>query len=438
MKLKNILISAGAAVGVTAGIYLATSPGNDQTQEKQAAAAPITHTSHWKEYKPGGYWVTNSNLKDGDTAYLLKGNYTYISGENLNNVTFLGEPGVVLSAGFNFTNSSNLKFDGGTKTRNIQIKGAGGVALSFKGKCNNIKINGVDIDGAYSYLWYKTEIDDFGADTSYWHIKMNGLYVTNCTWTGAKFDGVYVGSTNQQANRKIVINGKTYYPLPADVANIRFTNVYITGSYRTGMQISGCTSGTNWVKNCSIINVGTNMESDHGAALRLGGRTKNFTVDKCIFKNTWLYAFHSQASGNLVFSNNTVDSATAVAGKINPQPMAAVEFDTYNKPTFIKIYKNTIDYSNNNVPVVIYGSDKTLSDTGNVYAENTTKGSWQNKTGIKFSDKIDIPVEPPVDTVPDEPGPPPVVIAIPDDTVKINIIMSYDTIQKKWYSKKVY
>src|ERR1044072_3113451 len=123
------------------------------------------HTSKWKELYGGGNWYTQFSA--GDTLHFNPGSYTYFSGENMNGtptnrIIAIFEPGAVFSNGFNLTNCSNWFFNGLDKNGNYNLKiyNAPGVALSFKGRCDNIEIAGADLYNVYSFLWWKTEGND--------------------------------------------------------------------------------------------------------------------------------------------------------------------------------------------------------------------------------------------------------------------------------------
>ena len=205
------------------------------------------HTSAWKEIKAGS---TGASAIAGDTLDFAPGNYTYFV---LNGVNATKAKPVVLlfngvstfKNGFDVTNSKGLKFDGGD-AYNLKVRGASGVAFSFKGKCGDIQLIGADVDGAYSWGWFKTEVGEPAfANWDYWtknadgtisaNYIMDGLFVKHCIFKNAAFDGWYVNSTGQQADRAMIIDGKTFYPLPPKCANIQFEDVVMDGAARTGM-----------------------------------------------------------------------------------------------------------------------------------------------------------------------------------------------------------
>lgn len=369
------------------------------------------------EITPGGHWF-EGNYKPGDVLHFVAGNYTYFSGANTsgtkeNPIICTFDAGVTFSSGINLTNCSYWKFDGGVN-KNLFIKDATGVALSFKGKCNGIEITGVKVDKAYSFLWFKTEVGDFNT-WDYW-IKnddgtisasfiMDGLTLTNFEFLNGNFDGCYICSTGQKADRAVVIDGTTYYPLPAKVANIQIQNGLIDGAARTGMQISGLLNGINFLKNVTIRNCGKSQESYQGADFLIGGNSAGgIEIDSCIFDGSHLYNVRSSGGGVIKFTNNKCDNATFVDGKQNAEQMASVEFDTYDDtPATLFIEGNTIGASNNEVSVVVYGTIKSVNPAS-TFKGNTCAGDFQNFSGVEFQ-KSGIAVPPP-------PPPPP-----PDTTI---------------------
>ena len=120
-----------------------------------------------------GYWFSAGKFKAGDTILFKAGQHDYFSGtecsgEPLNPIFVSFEAGVVFSKGFDFTNCRHWVIDGGPDKR-FYIKGANGVAMGFKGKCGNITIKGVKIEGCYSFIWFKTEVNEQQfANWDYW------------------------------------------------------------------------------------------------------------------------------------------------------------------------------------------------------------------------------------------------------------------------------
>ena len=374
-----------------------------------ASNANAQHTQHFKDYAPGGYWVTNANLQDGDTLHMIKGVYSYISGENLTNVTIFPDPGTEMTSGINLRNSSNIHIAGlsANGSHNLYIHNASGIAIEGTGMCNNWEIDGVDEYNVYSWIWWKTEPDDFKIngviDSSYWHIVMSNLYVHDCNWKKANFDGGYIGTTDAKADRGFVINSITYYPYPTQVSRIRFKNMVLDTAYRTNLQVSVLLDSVT-LDNVRISNGGINSYLDadgknQGANFIIGGSRNSIyaTITNSTFKNSNLYNIRTQAGGVIVFKNNTTDSATAVyrigqGTGINNQQMASVEFDN-PIPTLLDIENNNIGYSNNNVGIVLYGQ----LQSGSKYAGNTLKGQLQNFTGTSLdtTSKDTVVVTPP-------------------------------------------
>lgn len=371
-NVKKILLSAGILAGA----------GGLTTMLLQDKYI-VQHTAHWKIVPPGGYW--NYPCSAGDTLY-LNGDYTYMSfggvnGEPDKPIVVLGD-NATLKNGFNFSDCNYWHITG-----KINIKNAPGTALSISGKSNHFEIDGVNIDTAFYFLWFKTEVGDHPCDSSYWHnMNMDDLYVHDCNFHYARQDGCYIGSTGQNADRAVNCNGKIYYPMPATVSNIRFERVRMTNAQRTFLQISGC-SGNNYVKNCYFNNCGFEFNPYQGAGVALGGNDNgNYEIAYDTIKNTYLNNFYSYASGTINFHHNLLDSADVVSGKINTQQNASVLLrsngSTYN------FYSNKIGWSNNNVSLVVYGDDKTVSPES-IFADNTIAGEFQNFTGVEFKTNID-------------------------------------------------
>src|SRR5678815_769803 len=338
-----------------------------------------------------GYWFSAGKFKAGDTILFKAGQHDYFSGtecsgEPLNPIFVSFEAGVVFSKGFDFTNCRHWVIDGGPDKR-FYIKGANGVAMGFKGKCGNITIKGVKIEGCYSFIWFKTEVNEQQfANWDYWtknpdgtisaSYVMDGLTLENFDFQTCNFDGGYIGSTGQKADRPVTIDGVTYLPFPVNVKNIKISNGTLNDSSRTGLQISGLIGADSYLRGCTISNSGRGREAYQGANFRLGFNSPDgFEISDCIFDGSFLYNVQTQCGGNLIFNGNTVKNSCVVNGVPNIEKMAAVQIDTFNQyPAKINVQYNTIDKSNNNVSLVIYGTKQSLSPDS-IVANNTLQGA---------------------------------------------------------------
>lgn len=390
--------------------------------------------------------------KAGDILNFEGGNYTYFVlngyGTKDDPIQLNFKSPATFKNGFDIANAGGLIMDGGVN-KNLLIKGATGVPLSFKGKCRDIEIKGIAIDGAYSWLWFKTEVGEY-TSWDYWNknpdgtissnFLMSGLKLSNFDFKNANFDGCYIGSTGQQADRAVIIEGKTYYPLPAKVANIQIENGTMDGVARTGMQISGLLSGTNYVKNVTIKNCGKSLENYQGACFLIGGNSPaDIEIDGNTFDGSNLYAVRTDGGGVIKFTNNIVANSNKVNGQVRPTKMAAVQFDGMAPQTKLIITGNTVDASNNGVSIVVYGDKNTVS-AESIFANNKLAGSFQNFSGVTFKTE-DTP--PPVDTKPDpipepEPDPvdtTPVQVSIID--VKLNADNSLSIIKSNGTTDKI-
>lgn len=344
-----------------------------------------------------GYWFGANKFKPGDTILFKAGQHAYFSGTDCNGtadkpIVATFEQGVQFSKGIDFTNCQNWILDGGAE-RNFYIKGASGIAMGFKGTCGNISIRGVRVQGCYSFLWFKTEVNEQQfANWTYWtknddgtitaNYVMDGLTLENFDFQTCNFDGCYVGSTGQKADRPVVIDGVTYYPLPVQVKNIRFSNGIINDSSRTGLQISGLIGDASYLKNVVISNSGRGREAYQGANFRLGFNSPDgFEIDGCTFDGSFLYNVQTMCGGLLKFTRNTVKNSCIVNGIPNVEKMAAVEIDTFNQfPAKVTVENNSIDKSNNNVSLVIYGTKQSLSKDS-IVRNNQLQGTFENQTG---------------------------------------------------------
>lgn len=329
---------------------------------------------------PGSYYNPVQPLS-GDTVYLSKGQYGYvswgkISGDSLHPIYLTGDS-VSMFNGFAFNDCNWWHISKGITVQNNPNT----VGVNIDGKSGHFEIDHINFRYIYSAVWFKQE-PTLTTDTSRWStLVLDGLYWHDCTVFRTYFEGGYLGSTDQKFDRRcLAFDGNYYYPKPARVANIKIVNVTFDSTERTGLQVSG---GTNvLVDRCTFNVCGLSKESNQGACLRYGLNTQKTTTTRCRFSHSWLYAFQSMASDTVKFANNQIDSATVIGKTINPQPMAAVEFDGFIYPTTLIIKNNTIGYSNNGVGTVVTASKEFLTAAGNIFSNNT--GSFQNNSGVIF------------------------------------------------------
>jgi hypothetical protein len=375
MKTKStVAIAIASAIVAATGVYVSTT---------------TTQTTTYKRYdiEPNSGVYNPVHPAPGDTVYLKKGQYDWISwgnisGDSAHSIILMGDS-AVMSSGFEFNDCRYWHIAGGitiTSPKPVPYN----VAFKIRGKSGGFEIENVDFENVYSAIWFKLECNEY-KDTSYWSWIMDGLYVHDCNVRHCHFEGFYIGSTDQSCKRPAVASdGKTYYPCPPKVRNIRLKNIYMDSCWRTGIQVSGLDSSDSWIRYCTIRNSGMGHESDQGASFRLGGRSAYFNISNCTFSNSWLYAVQSQGSGLIKFVNNRVDSATH-CGSNNPQGMACVQFDNATYPTTLKIKDNIIGWSNTNVAVVIYANKPAQFTADNVYSGNITKGTFVNNTDAVFN-----------------------------------------------------
>lgn len=339
-----------------------------------------------RKYIPQGS-SSSFRLNAGDTG-VLHGNYGYQSfsqmyGDSLHHIVFTWDT-ATMKNGFEFHDCKWIDIVGklGNFTINPHVANSGNVAINIEGKSGHFQISGVITDSCYSSIWFKTE-PTLHIDTSYWStLVMDGIWISDCVFRHSGFESIYIGSTDQKADRKsLAFDGFYYFPYPSKVANVQLDRITVDSSIRTGAQVSGLIKSNSYMRNCTFSFCGLSYESNHGACFRLGGRSEDFTVSNCSFSNSWLYAVQFQGSGLIKFTKNTVSNATRLGDVINPQKMASVEFDAYGQTTYI-IKNNITGYSNNMIGYVINALPNLLTKTGNVFLNNT--GIFQNFSDVKF------------------------------------------------------
>jgi parallel beta-helix repeat protein len=303
----------------------------DVTQLKTEAVSSATQKGKRIYFtNPGNYISGKFNYSPGDT-FVLKASihYTYFTVSDVHDVTIINQGGVVkLQNGFNFTNCKNIKVTGtGSKERyGFEIRGHtdGDVGINITGKsahitCNNIYIH----DKTYGY-WVKQEVSgtcDAGLYYPNWY--MDDINIYNCMIKRMSQEGMYLGSTGQNADR---VNGCGKYPYPMRLSNISVHDNIVDSTGRGGIMLSGADKGTNKIYNNTVRRCGFEFNSYQGNGIVIGGNAyatiHDNTISNTLCDGIWVLGIGT----TYVMRNNISNSGYLKSRHANN--MHGIAFDT--------------------------------------------------------------------------------------------------------------
>lgn len=354
------------------------SPNTVQASEQSDATAKPKRII-LKQGGDQGLYINGKNFSysPGDT-FVLTGKWSYCTLENIYGAA--GKPIVIinqgsqvqLTSGFSFTNCKHLKvIGGGTKdTYGFRISSPvnNGVGVTIQGRSAFIEIEKVDIyNKTYGY-WVKQEASCIDS-LQYPNWTINGISIHHGRIRACNQEGMYLGSTDPNGTRAIICNGKTIYPKPLRLGNVKVTNMIIDSTNRSGIQLSCASQGYNEIYNNTISNSGFEYNTNgQGSGISLGGYTTAYVHDNTI-SNTFTMGISSLGAGPLTISNNKISNTGVLSGH-KANGMASIMIDTrYTSPatnTRFNVYNNTIG-TNTDAGVRVYRTYPTYSTDNHIY-----------------------------------------------------------------------
>jgi len=141
-----------------------------------------------------------------------------------------------------------------------------------------------------------------------WH--MNHIYLHDNQFINTNQDVIYAGNTAPTEGRPVGCPGGTINPIPMRMSDVYIYNNIIDSAGRTGIQLSGCDSGSNYIYGNSVRRTGYEYNNTQGSGIILGGCTKNTQVFNNTVDSTFQYGILSLGSfGNEIRNNNVNHTA---------------------------------------------------------------------------------------------------------------------------------
>lgn len=348
-----------------------------------------------------GNWVDqNFAYIPGDTFVLKAGiNYTYFSMCNVHDVIFINEGGVVtMQNGFNFNSCKNIRVTGtgSSDFYGFEIAGhtSGDVGVDINGKSNHITCNNIYIHDKTYGFWVKQEVGGTCDQSLYypnWY--MDSISIYNCKIKRINQEGMYLGSTGENADR---INNCGYYPYPMRLSNVSVHDNIVDSTGRGGIMLSGADQGKNYIYSNTITRCGYELNSYQGNGIVIGGNAYA-NIDNNTIKNTLCDGIWVLGCGITRVRNNIIDSSGWLSGTYAGY-MHGIAFDTRQSFPFqlstFRIRNNIIGKHTDKADVYIYNTLQKVngkplsgfSTTNNlIYNNNEGKAVVAAQSGIIYS-----------------------------------------------------
>ncbi len=330
--------------------------------------------------QPGNYINENFNYSPGDTFVLKAGiAYTYFVMSKIHDVTIINEGGIVqLQNGFNLADCINVNITG-TGTDNFygfEISGhtAGDVGIDINGKSSRITCRNLYIHDKTYGFWIKQEVaNTCNQDFYYPNWYMDSININHCMIKRVSQEGMYLGSTGQNADRP---NGCGHHPYPMRLSNISVRDNIIDSTGRGGIMLSGADKGINKISNNVIKRCGFEYNSYQGNGIVIGGNAYAI-VDSNTIKNTLCDGIWVLGCGTTRVRYNTIDSSGWLEGTYAGN-MHGISFDARPSHPFIlstfRIRGNKIGKHTDIADIYIYNTMQYDDDDGDGDGDNDDHG----------------------------------------------------------------
>jgi len=336
---------------------------------------------------PGNWVDQNFAYTPGDTFVLKAGiNYTYFSMAGVHDVTFINEGGVVrMQNGFNFNGCANIHVSGtGTKDfYGFEISGhtSGDVGIDVNGKSSRVRFNNIYIHDKTYGFWVKQEVEATCDESLYypnWY--MDSITISNCMIRRMNQEGMYIGSTGENADRP---NGCGKYPYPMRLSNVSIHDNIVDSTGRGGIMLSGADKGRNDISRNTITRCGYELNSYQGNGIVVGGNAYA-DIDQNTIKNTlcdgiWILGNHTTR-----VRGNKIDSSGWLNG-VHAGYMHGIAFDTRSSYPFVlssfRIKNNTIGKHTDVVDIYIYNTMQNVSGKSISGFSTTNNMIYNNNNG---------------------------------------------------------
>jgi len=287
--------------------------------------------------------------------------YTYFTMSDVHDVTIINEGGVVqLLNGFNLSNCENVTITG-TGAKNFygfEISGhtPGDVGVDINGKSSHVTCDHLYIHDKTYGFWVKQEVQATCDKSLYypnWY--MDDIQIDNCMIKNMYQEGMYLGSTGQNADRP---NGCGQHPYPMRLSNISVHHNIVDSTGRGGIMLSGADKGENRIYKNTITRCGFEYNSYQGNGIVIGGNAYA-NIDSNTIKNTLCDGIWVLGCGITRVRNNIIENSGWL-NDVHANNMHGISFDTrpsypFTLSTF-RIKNNQVGKHTDKADIYIYNT----------------------------------------------------------------------------------
>ncbi|HXS35434.1 MAG TPA: right-handed parallel beta-helix repeat-containing protein [Flavipsychrobacter sp.] len=322
-------ISGGSTTTVSSA-GTGTKTGSSSTGSSSTGSSATTPVCKGKRIyivkgSDNGKYIDGSfSYSPGDTLVLKSSAnpYSYFSLEGIHGtatcpVTIMNEGGQVkFSNGMAFSDCSYIRVTGtGSADKygfHIQDPSSDGVAVDIFGRSSNIEVNNVDIYHKTYGFWVKEEASCIDS-LKYPNWTINHISIHDNRIVKTNQEGMYMGSTDPNGARGVSCSGKTIYPKPLRLGDIKVYNNIVDSTNRSGIQLSCASSGFNEIYNNQVSNCGFEFSTAQGNGISLGGYSHAYVHNNTI-SNTYALGILVLGAGPIQIDSNIILNSGKLAG----------------------------------------------------------------------------------------------------------------------------
>jgi len=189
-------------------------------------------------------------------------------------------------------------------------------AVEIYGRSAYIEVERIKVINA-KYIVRAKQDPDCADSLNYPNWKMDHISIHDLWARNINQDGIYIGNTAPVGLRPITCEGKTVYPVPMRMSNVKVYNNYIDSCGRTGIQLGGVDSGFNEVYNNVVRRTGFEYNQTQGSGIIIGGMSHAY-VHHNTTRQTYQFGILCHGTQTTRIEFNDIDSAGWLNGAANP------------------------------------------------------------------------------------------------------------------------
>lgn len=277
------------------------------------------------------------------------------------------------------SNSTHIKLLGNGSSKDLygfeiynSPDSASGVGIQVDQRSADVEISNAYIHNKSFAFWVKQE-QSCPDSLQYPNWVIDSIFIHDNLCRKFNLEGMYLGSTDPNGtDRFIICNGDTVRPKPLRLGDIYVYNNIMDSTGRSGIQLSGASTGVNKIYNNTVTNCGFEFNTyGQGAGIAIGTYTHARIYNNTI-KNTLTNGIACFGTGKISIHDNKIDSSGILSGRV-ASLVGSIMIDT--RPTIpadstnFFVRNNRLGF-NTDFGVRVYKTYSTYS-TGNIVCGNT-------------------------------------------------------------------